>query len=115
MKYMLLLADDGRWAEAPREVIDEMYGKIGAWWGRNAQAGTIVDGAQLQPRQTATTVRFNGSKPMVTDGPFIEAKEAVGGYAIIDAESLDKAIELAKTWPAGGAVEIRPLVEREAR
>lgn len=115
MKYMLLLADDGSWAQAPREVIDQMYGKLGEWWGRHSQAGTIVEGGQLQPRQTATTIRFNGLKPVVTDGPFIEAKEAVGGYAIIQVENLDKAIELAKTWPAGGVIEIRPLVEREAR
>jgi hypothetical protein len=113
MKYMLFLADDGSWMQAPREEIDRMYGKIGEWWGRHAQAGTIVEGSQLQPRDTATTVRFNGAKPVVTDGPFIEAKESIGGYAIIKADNLDKAIEFAKSWPAGGVVEIRPVLERE--
>src|ERR671939_540268 len=75
MKYMLFLGDDGSWMQAPREEIDKMYGKIGEWWGRHAQAGTIVEGSQLQPRHTATTVRFNGAKTVVTDGPFIEAKD----------------------------------------
>lgn len=114
MKYMLFLADDGSWEHASRAEIDAMYGKLGEWWGRHAQAGTIVDGAQLQPRHTATTVRFNGVNPVVTDGPFVEAKEAIGGYAVVNVDSLDDAIALAKSWPAGGVVEIRPLLEREA-
>ena len=59
---------------------------------------------------TATTVRHNGDNTVVTDGPFIEAKETVGGFALIDVANLDEAIEMAKTWPAKGSVEIRPLV-----
>jgi hypothetical protein len=98
---MLLLADDGSWQQAPREAIEEMYGKIGEWWGRHAQAGTIVEGGQLQPRHTATTIRFNGAKPVLTDGPFVEAKEAVGGYAIIETEILDKAIDLPRRGRPG--------------
>ncbi len=49
----------------------------------------------------------------MTDGPFVEAKESVGGYAIVEARDLDEALSLAKTWPCGGTIEIRPIVKRE--
>jgi hypothetical protein len=62
---------------------------------------------------TATTVKFNGGKPVVTDGPFSESKETVGGYGVLSVANLDEAIAIAKTWPGGGAVEVRPVVVRE--
>ena len=67
---------------------------------------------------TATTVRVDDGKTLTTDGPFVEAKEAVGGYLIYEADDLDAAIELAARIPAarlGGAIEIRPLAEWTAR
>ena len=66
----------------------------------------------MQPASTATTVRIQNGKSLVSDGPFIEAKERIGGYAIIEVAGPAEAVELAKTWPAGGTVEVRPLVER---
>jgi hypothetical protein len=68
---------------------------------------------QLQGPNTATTVRFDKKgTPIVKDGPFMEGKEIVGGYCEIEVANLDEALEMAKSWPGRGAVEIRPLMER---
>ena len=75
---------------------------------------TTVGGAQLQPVATATTVRVENGETLTTDGPFVESKEAFGGFYLIDVPNLDDAIEFAAAVPAsrrGGSVEIRPLVE----
>jgi hypothetical protein len=79
------------------------------------QAPGITGGAQLQDATTATTVRVQDGRTLTTDGPFPETKEALGGYFLLEAEDLDQAIELAARIPAarlGGAVEVRPVVER---
>jgi hypothetical protein len=68
----------------------------------------------MQPPETATTVRVQDGKTLTTDGPFVEIKEAIGGYFFFEADDLDAAIEVASRVPAasmGGAVEVRPLVE----
>jgi hypothetical protein len=75
----------------------------------------VTPGVQMQPPDTATTVRVQDGKTLTTDGPFVETKEAIGGYLIFEADDLDAAIELASRIPAarmGGAIEVRPLVER---
>jgi hypothetical protein len=75
----------------------------------------VVDGAQLQPVDTATTVRVRDGETLFTDGPFMDAKEHLGGFFLVEADDLDAALELAARVPAarmGGAVEVRPLVER---
>ncbi len=74
-----------------------------------------VTSAQLQPVETATTVRVQDGRTLTTDGPFADTKEVFGGYYVFDAENLDQAIELAARIPAarlGGSVEVRPVVER---
>jgi hypothetical protein len=74
----------------------------------------VTPGIQMQPPETATTVRVSGGETLTTDGPFVAVKEALGGYLIFEADDLDAAIELASRIPAarlGGAVEVRPLVE----
>ena len=74
---------------------------------------TTVGGAQLEPVATATTVRVENGETLTTDGPFVESKEAFGGFYLIDVANLDDALEFAATIPAarnGGAVEVRPLV-----
>jgi hypothetical protein len=79
-----------------------------------AERDTTVGGAQLQPVATATTVRVADGETLTTDGPFVESKEAFGGFYLIDVPNLDDALEFASKVPAarrGGAVEIRPLVE----
>jgi hypothetical protein len=111
MKYILLFCgNEDRWDTMPEAERNAMYGRIGEWWGRHSESGKIFGGEELQPATTATTVRHQEDRTVVTDGPFIEAKETVGGFALVDVGDLDEAIELAKTWPARGVVEIRPLV-----
>jgi hypothetical protein len=75
----------------------------------------VTPGIQMQPPETATTVRVSDGETLTTDGPFVAVKEALGGYLLFEADDLDAAIELASRIPAarmGGAVEVRPLVER---
>ena len=111
MKYMLLFIDEGEWEMTPEN--EHVYAAIGAWWEEHAGAGRIVGGHELQPPRTATTVTRTNGQATVTDGPFMEAKETIGGYAILDVPDLDAAIAVAKTWPAPDSkVEIRPLVVR---
>ena len=111
VKYILLFCgNEDRWDTMPEADRNAMYGRIGEWWGRHSADGKIFGGEELQPVTTATTVRHQEDRTVVTDGPFIEAKETVGGFALIDVRDLDEAIEMAKAWPAKGTVEIRPLV-----
>ena len=113
MRYVLLFAGDQSVFNTMTPAdLQAMYGQIGEWWGKHTAAGTITEGQQLQPPNTATTVRHgNGSgAATITDGPFIEAKEQIGGYAVVEVANLDQALELAKTWPAKGTVEVRPTV-----
>ena len=75
----------------------------------------VVDGHQLQPVETATTVRVADGETLLTDGPFMDAKEHVGGFMLVEADDLDAALDVAARIPAarmGGAVEVRPTVER---
>ena len=74
----------------------------------------MTPGQQLGDPDTATTVRVEDGKTLTTDGPFVEIKEAIGGYPLFEADDLDAAIELAARIPAarlGGAIEVRPIVE----
>jgi len=114
MKYMLLIyVQDApeRWAElseSDQQAITDEYMAIAA-------LPSTVAGDQLQPVQTATTVRVDNGSTLTTDGPFAETKEVLGGYYLIDADNLDAALEIAGRIPAarmGGAVEVRPVVER---
>jgi hypothetical protein len=73
-----------------------------------------LDGAGLQPVETATTVRVQNGQTLTTDGPYADTKEVFGGYYVFDADNLDQALELAARIPAarlGGAVEVRPVME----
>jgi hypothetical protein len=79
-----------------------------------SKSPVVIGGDQLQPVETATTVRVENGQTLLTDGPFVEAKEHLGGYMLVDADDLDAALEIAAQIPAarmGGAVEVRPLVE----
>jgi hypothetical protein len=74
-----------------------------------------VAGARLQPAETATCVRVVGGRTLMTDGPFADTKEVLGGFCVIEAANLDEAIEFAARIPAarvGGAVEVRPVMPR---
>jgi hypothetical protein len=79
------------------------------------QTPGVTPGLGLDAPETATTVRVQDGKTLITDGPFVEIKEAIGGYLVFEADDLDAAIELASRIPAarlGGAIEVRPIVER---
>lgn len=115
MKYMMLIggSEDG-WAHLSKDEQEALYGRIGAWWDGHVAAGRIVDGHELEPASTATTVRISrDGSTSVTDGPFIEGKEMVGGYAILDVADLDRALAVASSWPAPDVLEVRPIVERD--
>lgn len=112
MKYMLMFVNDEEWeTRSNPEDIKRGYEAVMKWWGENSTAGRIVGGEQLKPTRTATTVRKKDGRITVTDGPFIESKEALGGFAIVQVPDLDAAIALAKSWPGLEVVEVRPLVE----
>ncbi len=111
MKYMLMFLDGPGKMDPTDPRRQEIYQRIGQWWERLSREGKIVGGEELQPASTATTVRFNGEQPAVTDGPFMEAKESIGGYALVEVADLDEALAIAKTWPLRHTVEVRPVVE----
>ena len=112
MQYVLLIYDDPSvWAKVPPEDYPKLYEEYGAI----AQMSSTKGGAQLQPVDTARSVRVNNGAPLVTDGPFAETKEVLGGFYLFEADGLDAALDVAARVPAarlGGAVEVRPLVER---
>ena len=118
MKYMLLIhqvdtptpRDPEAWAQLSEQ---EQQAVFADYQAINANPN-VTPGNQLDEPETATTVRVQDGKTLTTDGPFVELKEAVGGYMILEADDLDGAIEVAARVPAarlGGAVEVRPIVE----
>ena len=118
MKYLLLIhqgdtptpRDPEAWAELSEEEQNQVFADYQAV---NETPG-VTPGHGLQAPETATTVRVQDATTLVTDGPFVETKEALGGYLIFEADDLDAAIELAARIPAarlGGAVEVRPIEE----
>ena len=112
-KYVFLFIDDERLGESHSSTATmDVYQKIGQWWEENSKKGYLKGGEELQPTRTATTIRRQNGKVLVTDGPFLEAKESVGGFAVVEAKDLDDAIALAKTWPGTG-IEVRPCVEHD--
>jgi hypothetical protein len=119
MKYMLLIhqgttptpRSPEEWAKLSE---DEQKAVYSAYRAINETPG-VSPGVQMEPPETATTVRVQDGKTLTTDGPFVETKEALGGFLFFEADDLDAAIELAARIPAarmGGAIEVRPLVER---
>ena len=112
MKYALLIYSKPGSHEALPE--DEYKSVFGEYMALNDDPRCIGSG-QLQPVETATTVRVQDGKTLTTDGPFADTKEIFGGYYLFEADNLDEAIEVAGRIPAarlGGAVEVRPLMER---
>jgi hypothetical protein len=115
MKYMLLIHSGGDSWSRFQSLPEEEQGAILGEYLELAKVPGVLSGHQLQPTDTATTVRVENGQTLTTDGPFIEMKEALGGYFLYEADNLDKAIELAARIPAarmGGAIEVRPVVER---
>jgi hypothetical protein len=112
VKYALLIYDDPAGWQGLSE--DERNAVFGEYFAVYESPG-VYGGAQLQPVETATTVRVEDGRVVTTDGPFVEMKEFLGGYYLLEAENLDAALQAAARIPAarmGGAIEVRPIVER---
>jgi hypothetical protein len=112
---MMIICDDEQKRNAvPASEFAASLEKVGAWWDANEKAGLFVAGVgnRLQPAQTARTVRVINGRATVTDGPFAETKEAIGGYGLINAPDMQAAVDLVKTWPGLPiTIEIRPVLE----
>jgi hypothetical protein len=119
MKYMLLIhqgdtptpRDPDAWARLPE---DEQKAVFADYKAVTDTPG-VTPGVQMEDPETATTVRVEDGRTLTTDGPFVAIKEALAGYLFFEADDLDAAIELASRIPAarlGGAIEVRPIVER---
>jgi hypothetical protein len=116
MKYMLLIHQGDtplpgapEWDQLPESEQQAVYRDYGAI----NQTPGVTPGERMQPPEAATTVRVQDGKTLTTDGPFVEMKEALGGYLFCEVDDLDAAIELAARIPAarmGGAIEVRPIV-----
>lgn len=109
-KYLVLIYED----ETPyqSEGADKVWAEVGALHAKFAEnvGAAILGGDALQPKATATSIRDDGQS--VTDGPFVETKEVLGGYYVIEAADLDAAIAIGKQCPAPyGGVEVRPILE----
>ena len=118
MRYMLLIhPGDTPTPRSPEDwarLSEEEQKAVFADYQAINQTPVVTPGLGLDVPETATTVRVQDGKTLTTDGPFVEIKEAVGGYCFFEADDLDAAIELASRIPAarlGGAIEIRPLEE----
>jgi hypothetical protein len=118
MKYMLLIHQGDtptpRDPEAWGRLSEDEQNAVFADYRAITETPGVTPGLQLDEPDTATTVRVQDGRTLTTDGPFVETKEALGGWMIFEADNLDAAIELAARIPAarlGGAIEVRPIVE----
>ncbi|HEV3444920.1 MAG TPA: YciI family protein [Gemmataceae bacterium] len=117
MQYLLMCcADEAQWAKLPdsqRARIMDEYGKL---IYELKKSGRLLAGAQLDRCASAVTVREKNGKPVMTDGPFAETKEQLGGYHLIECKDRDEAVSIALRIPtlaAGGSIEVRPLLRME--
>ena len=117
MQYLLMCCfDEKSWvslAEAQRNQIMAEYGQL---IGSLKTNGQLLAGAKLDECSSAVTVRHKNGKPALTDGPFAETKEQLGGYHLVECKDRDEAISLAlriPTLPAGGTIEVRPVLHLE--
>jgi hypothetical protein len=118
MQYLLMIHGDERgWAalsEGEQTAVREEYGRFAQ---SARESGKLVDGGELQPTDRATTVRVKDGETILTDGPYAQTREALGGYFLVEAGSIDEAVELAKGLPPPGrrgAVEVRPVYVDES-
>jgi hypothetical protein len=116
MKYLLLIyGEEGRWgkvSDTERETIIREYMQFSQ---DIAKSGHYLGGNELHPTSKATSVRVRDGKPLVSDGPFTETKEALGGYYLVEAKDLDEAIALAARIPSArwGTIEVRPIIPHD--
>jgi hypothetical protein len=113
MKYLALIYDDEKLGGTP-EAQQAVFNEYMAYeeWLAKTHAGKKLGGEALQPTSTATTIRIRDGKRLMTDGPFAETREALGGYYLFEAKDLDEAIKLAEKIPSVkvGSIEVRPVM-----
>jgi hypothetical protein len=117
MKYLLLIYDkEQEWGSMSEAEQSKIYAEYGKFSQEVRDSGKYLGGAQLHPTTAATSVRVRDGKQLVTDGPFAETREQLGGYYLVEAKDLDEAITIAGRIPSArlGTIEVRPLVERPA-
>ncbi len=115
MKYLLLIYDDEKaWAKFSETEQQQAMGEYMQFTQQIKSSGQHVASAQLHPTSAATSVRVRNGKRLVTDGPFAETREQLGGYYLIEAKDLDEAITIAERIPSArsplGVIEVRPVV-----
>jgi len=117
MKYMLLIYDNEQaWNRISEVEQGKLYGEYMQFTEDIKASRNYLAGAQLHPIATASSVRVRDGKELVTDGPFAETHEQLGGYYLIEAKDLDEATKIAARIPSArlGTIEVRPVVERTA-
>src|SRR6266508_2670291 len=113
MQYILLINDEEKvWGAMSEQERSDLHGEYMAYTQELRESGALVGANQLQPTAAATTVRVRNGETLTTDGPFAETKEQLGGYYVIDVDSLDEALAWAARIPSArlGSIEVRPLV-----
>jgi hypothetical protein len=117
VKYLLTIyGDESGWDQVSEEEGRAVMAAYEAFGREAEQAGVFLGGEGLQPSGTATTVRVRDGQPELTDGPFAETREQLGGYYLLECRDLDEAVRWAAKIPgaATGAVEVRPVMDYEA-
>ena len=113
MQYMLMCCiDDSHWHGLPQGERDRVMQEYGAWIESIRASRHHIATGKLRPSTTATTIRQKAGRPVITDGPFAETKEQLGGYHLVECRDLDEALTLAgriPTLPVGGTIEVRQL------
>jgi hypothetical protein len=112
MQYLALIyGDEAAWEALSPDDRSAMYEQYGAFAQEAQKAGVMKDGNELDSTSTATTVRVRGDETLVTDGPFTELKETLGGYFVLECDSIDEACGWAAKIPGAshGAIEVRPI------
>lgn len=116
MRYLLMIySDESHYARMSEAEYGKLMADYGSFTAELEQSGRFQDGQRLRPVAEATTVRVRNGDTMITDGPFAETKEQIGGFYLIEAESLDEAQEWARKIPTAsyGSIEVRPVWEAE--
>jgi hypothetical protein len=113
MKYLLMICEDRTLPERSPSEEASLMAEYAAFTQEIAASGELVGGEQLERPGTATSVRVRAGETLVTDGPFAETAEQIGGYYVVDVADLDRALELAARVPSArtGVVEVRPVVD----
>ena len=118
MQYILLIyGDQEGWKSRSEEENGQIYQAYMQFTKELEDSGSMVGGDALEPTQTATTVRVRNDETLTTDGPFAETKEQLGGFYMVECDTIDQAVEAAKMCPGAkyGSVEVRPVMQTAAR